>query len=141
MRFKNGALGTLEASRFAWGRKNYLTFEISGSKGALAFSWERRNELHYYAAADRDDVQGYRTSCAGRRSRAARLFWPIPGLGTAFYETQVLQTGDFHPGDRQGRAAGHGFRARPARPGDHGDDACRRQERHLAAGLRSAGKA
>ena len=23
------------------------------------------------------------------------IFWPIPGLGTAFYEAQILQTGDF----------------------------------------------
>ena len=42
IRFANGALGTLEASRFAWGHKNDLSFEISGSKGALAFRWERR---------------------------------------------------------------------------------------------------
>ena len=93
MRFKNGALGTLEASRFAWGHKNYLTFELSGSKGALAFRWERRNELHYYAAADRTDVQGYRTIMCGPAQPSGELFWPIPGLGTAFYEAQVLQTG------------------------------------------------
>ena len=95
MRFKNGALGTLEASRFAWGRKNYLTFELSGSKGALAFSWERRNELHYYAAGDRADVQGYRTIMCGPAQPGGEVFWPIPGLGTAFYEAQILQTGDF----------------------------------------------
>jgi predicted dehydrogenase len=95
MRFKNGALGTLEASRFAWGRKNYLTFELSGSKGALAFNWERRNELHYYSGSDRGDVQGFRTIMCGPAQPSGEFFWPIPGLGTAFYETQVLQAGDF----------------------------------------------
>jgi predicted dehydrogenase len=95
MRFKNGALGTLEASRFAWGRKNYLTFELSGTKGALAFSWERRNELRYYSASDRDDVQGFRTIVCGPAQPRGDVFWPIAGLGTAYYETQVLQTADF----------------------------------------------
>jgi levoglucosan dehydrogenase len=95
IRFANGALGTLEASRFAWGHKNDLSFEISGSKGALAFRWERRNELHYYSAADRNDVQGYRVIMCGPAQPSGDLFWPIPGLGTAYYETQVLQAGTF----------------------------------------------
>jgi predicted dehydrogenase len=43
--FENGALGTLEASRFAAGRKNALRWEINGSKGSLAFDLERLNEL------------------------------------------------------------------------------------------------
>jgi predicted dehydrogenase len=95
IRFSTGALGTLEASRFAWGHKNDLSFEISGSKGALAFRWERRNELHYYSAADRNDVQGYRVIMCGPAQPSGDLFWPIPGLGTAYYETQVLQAGTF----------------------------------------------
>jgi predicted dehydrogenase len=95
MRFANGALGTLEASRFALGHKNDLSFEISGSKGALAFRWERRNELHYYSADDRNDVQGYRVIMCGPAQPGGELFWPIPGLGTAYYETQVLQAGTF----------------------------------------------
>ena len=43
--FENGAIGTVETSRFATGRKNYNTFEIYGSKGALCFNLERMNEL------------------------------------------------------------------------------------------------
>jgi len=30
---ENGAIGTLEASRFATGRKNYNNFEVNGGKG------------------------------------------------------------------------------------------------------------
>jgi predicted dehydrogenase len=95
MRFGNGALGTLEASRFAWGHKNDLSFEISGTKGALAFRWERRNELRYYTASDRGDVQGYRTIMCGPAQPGGELFWPIPGLGTAYIESQVMQVGTF----------------------------------------------
>jgi len=95
LRFKCGALGTLEASRFAYGHKNHLTFEVSGRKGAVRFSWERRNELHFYSAEDRADVQGFRTIICGPAQPSGELFWPIPGLGTAYIETQVLQAGDF----------------------------------------------
>ena len=43
--FANGAVGTIEASRFAAGRKNALSWEINGSRGSLAFDLERLNEL------------------------------------------------------------------------------------------------
>ena len=43
--FESGAVGTIEATRFAAGRKNALSWEINGSKGSLAFDLERLNEL------------------------------------------------------------------------------------------------
>jgi predicted dehydrogenase len=46
--FENGAVGTLEASRFCRGRKNHHTFEINGSKGTIVFNLERLNELEVY---------------------------------------------------------------------------------------------
>lgn len=60
-RFKNGALGTFEASRFANGHRNSLGFEISGSKGSLKYDLERLNELQYYSSDDRAEAQGFRT--------------------------------------------------------------------------------
>jgi predicted dehydrogenase len=46
--FDNGAVGTLEASRFCRGRKNHNTFEINGAKGTIVFNLERFNELEVY---------------------------------------------------------------------------------------------
>jgi predicted dehydrogenase len=46
--FENGAIGTLEASRFCPGRKNYEVFEINGSKGSIRFNLERFNELEVF---------------------------------------------------------------------------------------------
>jgi predicted dehydrogenase len=46
--FGNGAIGTLEASRFAAGRKNHQVLEINGSKGSISFNLERLNELEVY---------------------------------------------------------------------------------------------
>ena len=48
VRFANGAIGSLEGTRFATGRKNYNRFEINGSKGSIAFNLERLNELEVY---------------------------------------------------------------------------------------------
>ncbi|NIM04408.1 MAG: Gfo/Idh/MocA family oxidoreductase [Armatimonadetes bacterium] len=58
-RFDNGAMGTFEASRFAPGRRNYNTFEISGSKGSLRFCFEQMNELEYFDNTAPAEVQGF----------------------------------------------------------------------------------
>jgi predicted dehydrogenase len=54
--FENSAVGTIEATRFAPGRKNAFTWEINGSKGSLAFDLERLNELQHS-----DGTKGFRT--------------------------------------------------------------------------------
>ncbi len=58
--FENGALGTLEASRFAKGRKNHQVIEINGEHGSLQFNLERLNELNVFWADDAPDTtQGF----------------------------------------------------------------------------------
>jgi predicted dehydrogenase len=54
LRFENGAIGTLEATRFATGRKNHNRFEINGEKGSLVFDLERLNELELYLEQGKD---------------------------------------------------------------------------------------
>jgi predicted dehydrogenase len=61
VRFANGALGTIEATRYATGRKNFNRFEINGSLGSVAFNLERINELEVYLASDPPAVRGFRT--------------------------------------------------------------------------------
>ena len=43
--FAGGAVGTIEATRFATGELNRFTWEINATKGSLAFDVERLNEL------------------------------------------------------------------------------------------------
>lgn len=43
--FANGAIGTLEATRFAAGRKNGQSLEINGENGSIRFNLERLNEF------------------------------------------------------------------------------------------------
>ena len=59
-RFKNGALGSFEATRFALGRKNGQRIEINGSKGSIVFELERMNELQFYKGSDQIGRHGFR---------------------------------------------------------------------------------
>lgn len=77
-RFKNGALGTFEATRFAVGRKNYNRFEINGSKGSLVFNLERMNELEYFNNDDPEGLQGFRLIQATESTHPfAGNYWPV----------------------------------------------------------------
>jgi predicted dehydrogenase len=58
--FENGALGTLEGTRLASGRKNYHVFEINGEKGSIAWNLERLNELEIqWAEGEPADSRGF----------------------------------------------------------------------------------
>ena len=72
--FENGAVGTLEASRFCPGRKNGFAWEINGSKGSIAFDLERLNELqvHLRDSKPGERAQGFRTVLV---SEADHPFW------------------------------------------------------------------
>jgi predicted dehydrogenase len=74
VRFENGVVGTIEASRFCQGRKNAFTWEINGSKGSIAFDLERLNELqvHLNDSKPGERAQGFRTVLV---SEADHPFW------------------------------------------------------------------
>ena len=58
--FENGAIGTLEATRFAAGRKNHLMLEINSEKGTLCFNLERMNELEMFWVDEKpQETQGF----------------------------------------------------------------------------------
>jgi predicted dehydrogenase len=75
--FENGAVGTIEATRFASGRKNALQFEINGSKGSLSFDIERLNELqvHFRDSKPGALAQGFRTVLVSEADHPYWKFW------------------------------------------------------------------
>lgn len=60
-KFKNGAIGTFEATRFAGGNRNGNRFEINGSEGSIRWNLERLNELEWFNRKDASDRQGWKT--------------------------------------------------------------------------------
>ncbi len=60
LEFDNGALGTLESTRIAGGRKNYNRFEINAEKGSIVFNLERMNELQvFWVGEEPKETQGF----------------------------------------------------------------------------------
>src|SRR5262249_52946372 len=79
VRFDNGALGTIEATRMATGRRNYNRFEINGSLGSIAFNLERMNELELYESSDPVAVRGFHTILVTDREHPYIKAWWPPG--------------------------------------------------------------
>ncbi|MEQ6360488.1 Gfo/Idh/MocA family oxidoreductase [Thermoanaerobacter thermohydrosulfuricus] len=95
IKFKNGAVGSIEATRNGWGRNNFLTFEIHGEKGSIFFNYERRDELQVYFADDPVDRRGFRTIYTGSAHPYGEALWPIPALGIGYGETKIIECHDF----------------------------------------------
>ena len=94
VRFKNGALGSLEVSRFAPGHKNSQRIEINGSKGSLSFDLERINELQFFSREDENHLQGFRTILVTEESHPYLKAWWPPGHVLGWEHTMVHQIYD-----------------------------------------------
>ena len=94
--FKNGALGVFEATRFAAGHKNDMSFEINGDKGSLKFSFERMNELWYMSREDEEDLQGFRLIQASEGCHNYASHWWPAGHVLGYENTFAHQFYEFY---------------------------------------------
>lgn len=89
VRFADGAIGSIEATRMAPGRRNYNRFEINGSEGSIAFNLERMNELEIYYESDPPNQRGFRTIMVTDPEHPyAKAWWP-PGHIIGYEHTFV----------------------------------------------------
>jgi predicted dehydrogenase len=79
VRFADGAIGSIEATRFAPGRKSSCAFEINGSLGSVRFDLERLNELDVYFESDPPTLRGYRTILVTEHTHPYLAAWWPPG--------------------------------------------------------------
>ncbi|HIE62709.1 Gfo/Idh/MocA family protein [Microbacterium schleiferi] len=94
VRFHNGAVGSIEATRNAWGRNNFITFEIHGTEGSIFFNYENRDELQVAFKSDPADRRGFRTVYTGPNTPYGEALWPIPALGIGYGETKIIEAHD-----------------------------------------------
>ncbi len=94
-RFRNGALASLEATRFAPGRKNSLTIEINGSGGSLFFDLEEMNRLRFYNAADPEGRRGFRDILVTEPAHPYMKNWWPPGHIIGYEHTFMHTMVDF----------------------------------------------
>ena len=109
IRFANGATGSIEATRNAWGRNNFITFEIHGEIGSIYFNYERRDELQVCFASDPGDRRGFRTVYTGPAHPYGQNLWPIPALGIGYSETKIVECYDFFKSIVEGAPASPNF--------------------------------
>ncbi|HTD93867.1 MAG TPA: Gfo/Idh/MocA family oxidoreductase [Chitinophagaceae bacterium] len=95
VRFQNGAVGSFEATRFATGRKNRLSFEIYGSNGSLSFDLEKMNELQFYDGTDDAETRGFRTILATEATHPYIKNWWPPGHIIGYEHAFVHAVADF----------------------------------------------
>ena len=109
VRFENGAMGTIEATRMALGRKNYNRFEINGSKGTLAFDLERMNELEIYLESDPAPLRGFRRVLVTEASHPYIKAWWPPGHIIGYEHTFVHTVFDLVEAMADGRMPSPSF--------------------------------
>jgi predicted dehydrogenase len=95
LRFTSGVTGSVEANWIATGRKMQHDFEVHGSTGALAFSQERFNELHFYAAGDAPARRGFRRIEAGPEHPPYGRFCVAPGHQLGFNDLKAIEIAGF----------------------------------------------
>ncbi|MCE4048905.1 Gfo/Idh/MocA family protein [Bacillus sp. Au-Bac7] len=89
--YENGAVGTISSSRIAAGRKNYLTYEIQGTKGTVHYSLERMNEVNVYFTSDNSADRGFRTVFLGPDHKGYSAFYPAAGIAIGYNDMKVLE--------------------------------------------------
>ncbi len=93
--FRNGSVGTWEATRFATGNQNRNCFEINGSRGSIEFDLEEMNHLCFIDLSDSPQVQGRRRiPTTGPGHPYVGHFWP-PGHIIGYEHTFITTLVDF----------------------------------------------
>jgi len=111
LRFAGGATGSIEGNWIATGRKMQHDFEVYGTKGALIFTQERFNELHFYSTEDRRGRQGFRRIEAGPDHPPYGLFCVAPGHQLGFNDLKAIEVAGFLDAVAGRRAEPFPFRA------------------------------
>jgi predicted dehydrogenase len=92
--FDGGARGSFESSRSMVGPESQMAFEVYGTEGALAWNFERMNELQLYQRKD-GRYAGYRTVFGGDRFPYHGAFVPGNANGIGFEDLIVIEDYEF----------------------------------------------
>ena len=97
VKFAGGATGSIEATRNAYGRNNFITFEIHGDKGSIAFNYERLDELEVMFADDPATRAASAPSTPARRILTAGRYGRFRALAPATGRQRSSSVSTFSP--------------------------------------------
>lgn len=109
-KFKNGAVGSFEATRLAPGRRNYQRIEINGSRGSLLFELEDMNKLWFYSCDDPEGAQGFRRIQVTEQVHPYIDAWWPPGHIIGYEHTFVHVVCDFMKAIDEGKNPSPSFK-------------------------------
>ncbi len=109
VRFKSGVVGSIEASRNAYGHSCRLGFEIYGTGGSIMFDYQRLGELQVMFASDPADSRGFRTVMMGNDHPFGENFWPVPAIGVGYADIKAIETFKLVSAIVEGRPAAPDF--------------------------------
>lgn len=89
--YANGAIGQIACSRVATGRKNYLCYEIQGTKGSVRYDLERMGEVQVYFHSDDERDRGFRTVLLNPKMKGYSAFQPAGGISIAYNDMKILE--------------------------------------------------
>jgi predicted dehydrogenase len=89
---RSGIVGTLEASRVVVGPHVRIRAEVHGTTGALAWDFERMNELQRFQRAG---DEGYTTVFAGPQHPGFAAFQPGAGISMGYDDLRVIEAARF----------------------------------------------
>lgn len=101
-KYANGAIGTIAASRVATGRKNYLSYEIQGTKGSVHYDLERMGEVQVYFHSDEEADRGFRTVLLNPKHKGYSAFQPAGGISIAYNDMKILEVHELFAAITQG---------------------------------------
>ena len=89
--YENGAIGQISCSRVATGRKNYLCYEIQGTKGTVRYDLERMGEVQVYFHDENERDRGFHTVLLNPKMKGYSAFQPAGGISIAYNDMKILE--------------------------------------------------
>ncbi|HYW46731.1 MAG TPA: Gfo/Idh/MocA family oxidoreductase [Bryobacteraceae bacterium] len=109
-RFRNGALATFEATRYARGHKALYTLEINGENASIMWDLHDLHRLQYFDHRDEGVLRGWRSIHISDRDHPYMSAWWVPGLQIGYEHTFIHQAADFLRAAGDGKSAAPSFR-------------------------------
>ena len=110
LQFESGVVGSIDVNWLATGRTMDLSFEITGTKGAIAFSQERMNELRVWEAGKSAGYSGFKKLETGPDHKPYGSFCPAAGHHLGFNDLKIIEVSQIIDSLNNGTACHTDFR-------------------------------
>ncbi|MGD9538901.1 MAG: Gfo/Idh/MocA family protein [Alphaproteobacteria bacterium] len=109
-RAAGGVTGHMEMSRVSLGKRFEIGYDLTGTKGALRYQYDRINQLQLYTESGAQETKGFKSIEMGPTDPRFAAFFPVPGLGAGYNDYKVMEVQDLIEAVAAGKPAYPDFR-------------------------------